>query len=195
MVPGRGPRRADHRADASGRDDPDGQRARVASSSVRASSAGAGWAGTAAAGSAGTGGGGLQPARAAVVAQRHRERLRVPDGPSPARMTSATASSCHCRAIGPIAPFAMRSRRNARSVTAAWYRTTACSTARPERCRTAARQPRRPARLESSWISLGAIQPACANPGSCSAITACSRWRCQITIVTIAANSGTMTTR
>ena len=86
----------------------------------------------------------------------------------------------------------MRLRRNARSVTASWYRMTAFSTARPDRRRTAARQPRRPARLDSSSISLGAIQPACAKPGSCSAITACSRWRCQITIVTIAANSGTM---
>jgi hypothetical protein len=41
-------------------------------------------------------------------------------------------------------------------------------------------------------ISLGAIQPAWAKPGSCSITIRCSRFRCQTTTAIIARNSGTM---
>ena len=78
-------------------------------------------------------------------------------------------------------------------MTAAWYSATALATRRPERLRTAARQPCRPARLDSSGTSLGTIHPAAAKPGSCEATMRCSRRRCQITTATSPRNTGTMT--
>ena len=46
--------------------------------------------------------------------------------------------------------------------------------------------------LESNSTSLGAIQPACANRGSASTTTRCSRRRCHTITMITAAKIGTM---